>query len=59
MWCQDQLVCHADFRQKKIFELRDRSQVDPREIEVDKYDLNCTIGLTGNIGCMVNGANLR
>ena len=48
---------NAEFRQKSVFALRDRSQEDPREVEAAKYDLNY-IGLTGNIGCMVNGAGL-
>ena len=48
---------NAEFRQKKVFALRDRSQEDAREVEAAKYDLNY-IGLTGNIGCMVNGAGL-
>jgi len=61
----DVLVCdakvnfdgNAEFRQADIFERRDYSQEDPREVEAAKYDLNY-IGLDGNIGCMVNGAGL-
>ena len=48
---------NAIFRQKSIFDRRDFSQEDPREVEASKYDLNY-IGLDGNIGCMVNGAGL-
>lgn len=48
---------NAEWRQKSIFERRDFSQEDPREVEASKYDLNY-IGLDGNIGCMVNGAGL-
>lgn len=48
---------NAEFRQKDVFSYRDRSQEDFREVEAAKYDLNY-IGLTGNIGCMVNGAGL-
>jgi succinyl-CoA synthetase beta subunit len=48
---------NADFRQKDIFALRDPSQVDPREVEAEKFGLNY-IGLDGNIGCLVNGAGL-
>jgi len=48
---------NAEFRQKPVFEFRDMTQEDPREVEASKYDLNY-IGLTGNIGCMVNGAGL-
>merc|ERR1719183_183205 len=48
---------NAEFRQKEVHDLRDRSQEDQREVEAAKYDLNY-IGLTGSIGCMVNGAGL-
>merc|ERR1719162_2823536 len=48
---------NAQFRQSKIFEKRDTTQEDSREVEAAKYDLNY-IGLDGNIGCMVNGAGL-
>ena len=45
------------FRQKDLLELRDLSEEDPAEIEASKYELNF-IKLTGNIGCLVNGAGL-
>jgi len=48
---------NAEFRQGPVFQFRDRTQEDPREVEAAKHDLNY-IGLTGNIGCMVNGAGL-
>jgi succinyl-CoA synthetase beta subunit len=48
---------NAEYRQKSIFDYRDRTQEDPREVEAAKYDLNY-IGLSGNVGCMVNGAGL-
>jgi succinyl-CoA synthetase beta subunit len=48
---------NAEYRQKTIFDWRDYTQEDPREVEASKYDLNY-IGLDGNIGCMVNGAGL-
>lgn len=48
---------NAEFRQKDMFAFRDKTQEDWREVEAAKYDLNY-IGLTGNIGCMVNGAGL-
>lgn len=47
----------AGYRQKDTFALRDESQLDPREVAADKFDLNY-IGLDGTIGCMVNGAGL-
>jgi len=48
---------NAEFRQKDIFDQRDHTQEDPREVGAAKWDLNY-IGLDGNIGCMVNGAGL-
>jgi succinyl-CoA synthetase beta subunit len=42
---------------EEVFSNRDRTQEDPREVEAAKYDLNY-IGLTGSVGCMVNGAGL-
>ena len=48
---------NASFRQGDIFEQRDYSQEDPREVEAGKYDLNY-IGFDGAIGFMVNGAGL-
>jgi succinyl-CoA synthetase beta subunit len=48
---------NAQFRQKDIFSLRDKSQEDKREVAAAKWDLNY-IGLDGNIGCLVNGAGL-
>eukprot|EP00882_Tetradesmus_deserticola_P004761 GHRQ01005017.1.p1 GENE.GHRQ01005017.1~~GHRQ01005017.1.p1 ORF type:complete len:270 (+),score=157.44 GHRQ01005017.1:444-1253(+) len=47
----------ASYRQKETFAMRDESQLDPREVAADKFDLNY-IGLDGTIGCMVNGAGL-
>eukprot|EP00540_Astrosyne_radiata_P010322 CAMPEP_0116836236 /NCGR_PEP_ID=MMETSP0418-20121206/7984_1 /TAXON_ID=1158023 /ORGANISM="Astrosyne radiata, Strain 13vi08-1A" /LENGTH=439 /DNA_ID=CAMNT_0004465983 /DNA_START=61 /DNA_END=1380 /DNA_ORIENTATION=+ len=48
---------NAQFRQTSIFDRRDTSQEDSREVAASKYDLNY-IGLDGTIGCMVNGAGL-
>lgn len=48
---------NASFRHGEIFEKRDLTQEDPREVAADKWDLNY-VGLDGNIGCMVNGAGL-
>jgi succinyl-CoA synthetase beta subunit len=48
---------NAQFRQEKIFSMRDWSMEDPREVQAAKFNLNY-IGLDGNIGCMVNGAGL-
>lgn len=48
---------NAKFRQSKVFSLEDNSEDDPREVEAAKYNLSY-IGMTGNIGCLVNGAGL-
>ncbi|XP_054551404.1 succinate--CoA ligase [GDP-forming] subunit beta, mitochondrial isoform X6 [Talpa occidentalis] len=48
---------NAEFRQKDIFAMDDKSETEPIENEADKYDLKY-IGLDGNIACFVNGAGL-
>lgn len=48
---------NARFRQSDVFAMEDSSESDPREVEATKHDLNY-IGMTGNIGCLVNGAGL-
>jgi len=48
---------NALFRHKDIEEMEDESQISPLEVEAKKYSLNY-IKLSGNIGCMVNGAGL-
>merc|ERR1711871_193577 len=48
---------NALYRQKEVYEMRDLSEEDPREVEAGKWGLNY-IGLDGNIACMVNGAGL-
>lgn len=55
--CKCKFDDSADFRQKKLFALKDTTQMDPKEVEAEKYNLNY-IALNGNIGCMVNGAGL-
>jgi succinyl-CoA synthetase beta subunit len=63
---QNEVVCldakinvddNSDFRQKPVFEDRDESEEDPREVQARKFHLNY-IGMEGNIGCLVNGAGL-
>lgn len=49
---------NAQFRQKRIFEMEDVSEIDPKEVEATKYNLNYISLEEGNIGCMVNGAGL-
>ena len=48
---------NALYRHKDIEAMRDFNEEDPREVEASKFDLSY-IGLSGNIGCMVNGAGL-
>jgi len=48
---------NAEFRQKSVFDQRDWSQEDAREVAAAEYNLNY-IALDGDIGCMVNGAGL-
>jgi succinyl-CoA synthetase beta subunit len=48
---------NAAFRQADIFDLRDKTMEDPRDVEAEEVGLNY-IGLEGNIGCLVNGAGL-
>merc|ERR1719190_305513 len=48
---------NAEFRQASVFNQRDWSQEDAREVQAAEYNLNY-IALDGDIGCMVNGAGL-
>jgi len=48
---------NALFRHPEIVALRDINEEEPLEVEASKYNLNY-IKLTGNVGCMVNGAGL-
>ncbi|HKI73140.1 MAG TPA: ADP-forming succinate--CoA ligase subunit beta [Pseudomonadales bacterium] len=48
---------NALYRQKALEAMRDPSQEDAREAEASQFGLNY-VALTGNIGCMVNGAGL-
>ena len=48
---------NALFRHKDVADLRDEDEEDKSELEAAKHGLNY-IRLTGNIGCMVNGAGL-
>ncbi|MCD4695866.1 MAG: ADP-forming succinate--CoA ligase subunit beta [Bacteroidales bacterium] len=45
------------FRHPDILELRDFSEEDPIEVEASRYNLSY-VKLSGNVGCMVNGAGL-
>ncbi|VDP40319.1 unnamed protein product [Soboliphyme baturini] len=46
----------AEFRQQRIFAMHS-AETQPLEHEAHKHQLNY-VGLSGNIGCMVNGAGL-
>jgi succinyl-CoA synthetase beta subunit len=48
---------NAKFRQKALFDNEVTDELDPREVEAAKYNLNY-IQMNGNIGCLVNGAGL-
>lgn len=42
---------NAVYRQKKVFDMQDWTQEDPRDRQAAKADLNY-IGLDGTIGCL-------
>lgn len=48
---------NALYRQKEIAAFFDPTQISENEVEANKHDL-AYISLSGNIGCMVNGAGL-
>jgi len=48
---------NALFRHPEIVALRDLDEEDPAEVEASKFDL-AYISLDGNIGCLVNGADM-
>ncbi|MBM3436796.1 MAG: ADP-forming succinate--CoA ligase subunit beta [Bacteroidetes bacterium] len=45
------------FRHPDILEFRDFNEEDPNEVEASRYNLSY-VKLSGNVGCMVNGAGL-
>ncbi len=49
---------NALYRHKNIAELRDIDEEDPLEIAAQESGIGTYIKLTGNIGCVVNGAGL-
>ena len=55
--CKMSFDSNALYRHPEIFNLRDETEEDPKELVASKYDLNY-IALDGEIGCMVNGAGL-
>ena len=48
---------NAVFRHPKIGDMRDYDEEDANEVEASQHDLSY-ISLSGNIGCLVNGAGL-
>ena len=48
---------NAMFRRPKVTEMRDAAEEDPRETQAAEFGLNY-VGLTGDIGCIINGAGL-
>ncbi|MGD0115565.1 MAG: ADP-forming succinate--CoA ligase subunit beta [Dehalococcoidia bacterium] len=49
---------NALFRHPEIVELRDLGEEDPLEVQAQELGVNNYVKLTGNIGCVVNGAGL-
>jgi succinyl-CoA synthetase beta subunit len=49
---------NALYRHKDIAELRDLDEEDPLEVRAQEAGIGTYIKLTGNIGCVVNGAGL-
>jgi succinyl-CoA synthetase beta subunit len=49
---------NAIFRHKDIEAMRDKDEEDPLEVEAQELGINNYVKLTGNIGCLVNGAGL-
>src|SRR5882757_6617797 len=48
---------NAMFRRPRVTEMRDYAEEDPREAQAAEFGLNY-VGLSGDIGCIVNGAGL-
>ena len=55
--CKMRLDQNALFRHQDILEMRDLTEEDPAEVEASAHHLNY-VKLSGNVGCMVNGAGL-
>lgn len=49
---------NALFRHPDIMAMRDLHEEDPLEVEAERLGINNYVKLTGNIGCVVNGAGL-
>jgi succinyl-CoA synthetase beta subunit len=55
--CKMDIDDNAMFRHADLAEMRDLNEEDSLEVEASAHNLNY-INLTGNVGCMVNGAGL-
>jgi succinyl-CoA synthetase beta subunit len=55
--CKMSIDDNALYRRKTLAELRDDSQIDAKEAAANAANVNY-VALSGNIGCMVNGAGL-
>ena len=49
---------NALFRHSEVAALRDKDEEDPLEVQAEELGVNNYVKLTGNIGCVVNGAGL-
>jgi succinyl-CoA synthetase beta subunit len=49
---------NALFRHPEVAALRDKGEEDPLEVEAQELGINNYVKLSGNIGCVVNGAGL-
>jgi succinyl-CoA synthetase beta subunit len=49
---------NALYRHKDVAALRDTDEEDPLEVQAQELGINNYVKLTGNIGCVVNGAGL-
>ncbi|CAF1613508.1 unnamed protein product [Adineta ricciae] len=57
MDCKINVDDNAEFRQATVFQQKDNTQSDWRDVKAQESNLNY-IGLDGEIGCLVNGAGL-
>lgn len=55
--CKINFDDNAEYRHKELFQKRDLTQEDQRDVDATNAGLNY-IGLDGSIGCLVNGAGL-
>jgi succinyl-CoA synthetase beta subunit len=57
MDCKINVDDNSEYRQHALFEQKDNTQKDWRDVKAEESNLNY-IGLDGEIGCLVNGAGL-